>query len=77
MNQNKLKRQSNLETEFATANLTAALDEALQAAVALGMSESELIERVTKSYIKNGCHNNIVPIVVPPTRKMYDSSAGP
>jgi hypothetical protein len=77
MNQNKLKRQSNLETKFAYDNLTAALDETIQAAVALGISEGELIERISKSFIKNACHNKIVPIMMPPTRKMYDSSAGP
>jgi hypothetical protein len=79
MNQNKLKRQSNVETEFAYDNLTAALDQTVQAAVALGVSEREVLERLSQSFSKNAnaCQSNIVPIMVPPARKMYDSSAGP
>lgn len=74
MNQNKLKRHSNVETEFAYDNLTAALDKTVQAAVALGVSENELLERVAQSFSKNSCQSNIVPMT---PRKMYDFSAGP
>jgi len=76
MNQNKLKRQSNVETGFAYDNLTAALDKTVQAAVALGVPECAVIELLSKSFSKSACQNNIVPIMVQP-RKMYDSSAGP
>jgi hypothetical protein len=66
----------NKKRKYTEADLAAALDRSLEAAVDLGMSDVALIALISKRlYAKSP--SNVVQLPVVPQRRMYNSDAGP
>jgi hypothetical protein len=75
--QHKLKRQYKLKREYTYADLAAALDESAQAAVALRISQSDLVDRLLQRLRSIESPNNVVPFRTELQKPLYDPSAGP
>jgi hypothetical protein len=70
MNTVKIKRNNSHN------DLSAALDQCVEAAVASGVSESQLVYRLIEK-LQARSKNNVVPLRTEPQKKSYNPEAGP
>jgi len=74
---NKIKVNTlQLKRSYTLNALTAALDEIVEAAVDLGISENELIARLQQR-LHGKDHSNVIPVNIQQQRKLYNPEAGP